>query len=840
MEEFTHGKILDRNIDKEMRESYIDYAMSVIVGRALPDVRDGLKPVHRRILYSMFEQGITSDKPHKKSARVVGDVLGKYHPHGDSAVYESIVRMAQDFSMRYQMIDGQGNFGSVDGDGAAAMRYTEVRLKPLAMEMMSDINKDTVDFTDNYDGSEKEPVVLPAKFPSLLVNGSSGIAVGMATNIPPHNLGEVIDGTIALIENPDISIDELMTHIIGPDFPTAGIILGKDGIHSAYHTGRGSVRMRARANIEVMSSGKQRILVTELPYQVNKASLIEKIADLVHEKRLEGISDLRDESDKEGMRIVIELKKEANANVILNQLYKFTQMQATFGVIMLALVDGVPRILNIKEVLEQYLRHQREVIVRRSRFELAKAQDRAHIVEGLKIALDFIDEVIATIRASHSDAKEKLMERFNLSERQAQAILEMRLRALQGMEREKLDEEYRELIKTIAYLTEVLQNDRLVLQIIKDELTKLGQKYADERRTVITRDDSDLSVEDLIAEEDMVITITKNGYIKRLNTNTYRQQRRGGRGVNGMTTKQEDFVEQIFIATTHHYLLVFTDTGRLQRLKVHEIPEAGRQAKGTAIVNLLSLNSGEKITAVITVKDFTDDKYLFMCTKFGTVKRCVLADYYSHRQAGIIAISLDEGDSLIGVKLTSGDDDIVISTAKGAAIRFDEAIVRPMGRMARGVRGISLADNDFVVSLDALSCLDELLVISENGYGKRTPVAHFRKTNRGGKGVYAMRCNEKTGDLVAILVVRAGDEIMIISREGVVIRVPASDISEQGRYAQGVRIIKLDDGDAVVDMAKVVSHEDKEDDLPELQSKQEKTEVESDEIEDVFGEGEDE
>lgn len=840
MEEFTHGKILDRNIDKEMRESYIDYAMSVIVGRALPDVRDGLKPVHRRILYSMFEQGITSDKPHKKSARVVGDVLGKYHPHGDSAVYESIVRMAQDFSMRYQMIDGQGNFGSVDGDGAAAMRYTEVRLKPLAMEMMSDINKDTVDFTDNYDGSEKEPVVLPAKFPSLLVNGSSGIAVGMATNIPPHNLGEVIDGTIALIENPDISIDELMTHIIGPDFPTAGIILGKDGIHSAYHTGRGSVRMRARANIEVMSSGKQRILVTELPYQVNKASLIEKIADLVHKKRLEGISDLRDESDKEGMRIVIELKKEANANVILNQLYKFTQMQATFGVIMLALVDGVPRILNIKEVLEQYLRHQREVIVRRSRFELAKAQDRAHIVEGLKIALDFIDEVIATIRASHSDAKEKLMERFNLSERQAQAILEMRLRALQGMEREKLDEEYRELIKTIAYLTEVLQNDRLVLQIIKDELTKLGQKYADERRTVITRDDSDLSVEDLIAEEDMVITITKNGYIKRLNTNTYRQQRRGGRGVNGMTTKQEDFVEQIFIATTHHYLLVFTDTGRLQRLKVHEIPEAGRQAKGTAIVNLLSLNSGEKITAVITVKDFTDDKYLFMCTKFGTVKRCVLADYYSHRQAGIIAISLDEGDSLIGVKLTSGDDDIVISTAKGAAIRFDEAIVRPMGRMARGVRGISLADNDFVVSLDALSCLDELLVISENGYGKRTPVAHFRKTNRGGKGVYAMRCNEKTGDLVAILVVRAGDEIMIISREGVVIRVPASDISEQGRYAQGVRIIKLDDGDAVVDMAKVVSHEDKEDDLPELQSKQEKTEVESDEIEDVFGEGEDE
>jgi len=840
MEEFTHGKILDRNIDKEMRESYIDYAMSVIVGRALPDVRDGLKPVHRRILYSMFEQGITADKPHKKSARVVGDVLGKYHPHGDSAVYESIVRMAQSFSMRYQMIDGQGNFGSVDGDGAAAMRYTEVRLKQLAMEMMSDINKDTVDFADNYDGSEKEPVVLPAKFPSLLVNGSSGIAVGMATNIPPHNLGEVIAGTIALIENPDISIDELMTHILGPDFPTAGFILGTDGIRSAYHTGRGSVRIRARANIEVMSNGKQRILVSELPYQVNKASLIEKIANLVHEKRLEGISDLRDESDKDGMRIVIELKKDTNANVMLNQLYKFTQMQTAFGVIMLALVGGVPRTLNIKEVLVEYLRHQDEVIVRRSRFELNKAQDRAHIVEGLRIALDFIDEVIATIRASHSDAKEKLMERFKLSERQAQAILEMRLRALQGMEREKLDDEYRELIKTIAYLTEVLANDRLVMQIIKDELIKLGEKYADKRRTIITRDDSDLSVEDLIAEEDMVITITKNGYIKRLNTNTYRQQRRGGRGVNGMTTKQEDFVEQIFIATTHHYLLVFTDTGRMQRLKVHEIPEAGRQAKGTAIVNLLSLNSGEKITAVIPVKDFTDDRYLFMCTKLGTVKRCVLADYYSHRLAGFIAITLNDGDSLIGVKLTSGEDNIVISTAKGAAIRFDEAVVRPMGRAAHGVRGILLANNDFVVSINAMSSLDELLVISKNGYGKRTPVDHFRKTNRGGKGIFAMRCNEKTGDLVAISVVRQGDEVMIISKEGVVIRLPAEGISEQGRYAQGVRIIKLDEGDAVVDMAKVVSHEDKDDDLADSELRKDVQQSDSEEIEDVFGVNKDE
>ena len=798
-----------------MRESYIDYSMSVIVGRALPDVRDGLKPVHRRVLYSMFEQGITPDKPHKKCARVVGDVLGKYHPHGDRSVYDTLVRMAQDFSMRYTLVDGHGNFGSIDGHKAAAMRYTEARLHKYALEMMADINKNTVDFVDNYDGEEKEPAVLPAKLPNLLVNGSSGIAVGMATNIPPHNLTEVIDGLVMLIDNPAATIDELMTKIPGPDFPTAGIILGTEGIKDAYHTGRGAIKLRARTVIEQMNNGKQRILVTELPYQVNKAQLIEKIAELVQLKKIEGITDLRDESDKDGMRIVIEVKREANASVILNQLFKHTQLQTTFGVIMLALVNGVPKILNLKEVMEHYLRHQEEVIVRRSRFDLEKAQARAHIVEGLRIALDFIDEVIATIRASHSDAKEKLMEKFNLSELQAQAILEMRLRALQGMEREKLDAEYKELIKTIAYLTEVLNNEKLVFYIIKDELKQIQEKYGYHRRTIITKDDSELSDEDLIAEEDMVITITNNGYIKRLNTNTYRQQRRGGRGVTAMTTKQEDFVEQLFITTTHHYLMVFTNKGRAYRLKVHEIPEAGRQAKGTAIVNLVSLTGDDKVAAVIPVKEYTDDLYLFMATAKGVVKKSVLSEYDSSRRDGLIAINLDDDDELIGVKLTNGSEEIILSTSKGAAIRFNEEDVRPMGRATRGVRGITLELGDRVVSMDSMQENGELLVLSENGYGKRTPLVNFRVTHRGGKGVYALRCNEKTGHLVAIEVVRPGDEMMIISREGVIIRINVNDISEQGRYAQGVRVIKLGDGDSVVDMAKVVSKDD-EDGVEEL------------------------
>ena len=816
MDLINNGKILSRDLNREMKDSYIDYSMSVIVGRALPDVRDGLKPVHRRVLWSMLEQNISPDKPHKKCARVVGDVLGKYHPHGDTSVYDALVRMAQDFSMRYPLVDGHGNFGSIDGHGAAAMRYTECRLRSYAMDMMADINKNTVDFIDNYDGLEQEPTVLPSRMPNLLVNGSSGIAVGMATNMPPHNLGEVIDAINILIDNPDAGLDELMKAIPGPDFPTAGIILGTEGIRQAYDTGRGVLRLRARTVIEQMDNGKQRILVTELPYQVNKAQLVQKIAELVHEKKVEGITDLRDESDKDGLRVVIEVKKEANASVILNQLFKHTQLQVSFGIINLALVNGVPKVLSLKELLEHYISHQKEIVVRRSQFDLEKAKARAHIVEGLRIALDFIDEVIQVIRSSHDNAKERLMERFGLSELQAQAILEMRLRALQGMEREKLDAEYKELIKTIAYLTELLGNEKLVLYVIRDELLKLQEKHSDPRRTVIIRDDGELTDEDLIADEDMVVTITKTGYIKRINTSTYRQQRRGGRGVTGMTTKAEDYVDQLFVTTTHHFLLVMTDNGKAYRLKVHDIPEAGRQAKGTAIVNLLSLTGEDRVTAVIPIKDFErDDQFLFMATKQGVVKKTVLSDFANIRNNGINAINLDDDDHLIGVRLTSGQEEIILSTARGAAIRFCEGDVRPMGRGTRGVRGVSLEYGDYVVSLDAMEENGELLVLSENGFGKRTPLKDFRITHRGGKGVYAMRCNNKTGELAAIKVVRPGDEMMIISRAGVMIRINVSDISEQGRYAQGVRVIRLDDGDLVAGMAKVISRDDEDSlDLP--------------------------
>ena len=807
----NNGKILTRDLNREMKDSYIDYSMSVIVGRALPDVRDGLKPVHRRVLWSMYEQNISPDKPHKKCARVVGDVLGKYHPHGDTSVYDALVRMAQDFSMRYPLVDGHGNFGSIDGHGAAAMRYTECRLRSYTMDMMADINKNTVDFADNYDGLEKEPTVLPSRMPNLLVNGSSGIAVGMATNMPPHNLGEIIDGIRILIDNPDASLEELMKAIPGPDFPTAGIILGTEGIRQAYATGRGVLRLRARSVIEQMNNGKQRILVNELPYQVNKAQLIQKIAELVHDKKIDGITDLRDESDKDGLRVVIEVKKEANASVILNQLFKHTQLQISFGIINLALVNGVPKVLSLKELLEHYIAHQKEIIVRRSQFDLDKAKARAHIVEGLRIALDFIDEVIQVIRSSHDNAKERLMERFGLSELQAQAILEMRLRALQGMEREKLDAEYKELIKTIAYLTELLANEKLVLYVIRDELLKLQEKHSDPRRTVIMRDEGELSDEDLIADEDMVVTITKTGYIKRINTSTYRQQRRGGRGITGMTTKAEDYVDQLFVTTTHHYILVMTDNGKAYRLKVHDIPEAGRQAKGTAIVNLLSLTGEDQVTAIIPIKDFErDDQYLFMATRQGVVKKTVLSDFANVRTNGIKAINLDEGDHLIGVQLTSGQEEIILSTARGAAIRFDEGDVRPMGRGTRGVRGVTLEYGDYVVSLDSMQENGELLVLSENGFGKRTPLKDFRLTHRGGKGVYAMRCNNKTGELVAIEVVRPGDEMMIMSRAGVMIRINVSDISEQGRYAQGVRVIRLDEGDLVAGMAKVINHDDDE------------------------------
>lgn len=812
MEDFTNGKILPVAIEEEMKDSYIEYAMSVIVGRALPDVRDGFKPVHRRVLYSMFDQGVTPDKPHKKSARVVGDVLGKYHPHGDLAVYGTIVRMAQDFSLRYPMVDGHGNFGSVDGDGAAAMRYTEVRMSPLALEMMRDLNKDTVDFMPNYDGDDEEPVVLPARFPNLLVNGSSGIAVGMATNIPPHNLCEVIDGVCHLIDNPYADIDELLQFIKGPDFPTAGLILGKEGFKAAYRTGRGTVKMRARAVIEQMSGGKQRILVTEIPYQVNKAKLIERIAELVRDKKIEGVADLRDESDRDGMRIVIELKRETNANVLLNQLYKHTQMQESFGMIMLALVNGVPQVLNLKQILQYYIDHQKDVVTRRCRFDLAKAEARAHIVEGLRIALDNIDQVVATIRAAKSteEARTNLMSRFGLSEKQAQAILEMRLRALTGLERDKLEEEYLELIKTIAHLTEILENERLLLYLIKEEIVAIKEKYGDERRTVIVRDEGELADEDLIAEEDMVITISNSGYIKRIPADTYRQQRRGGKGVTAMTTKQEDFVNKLFITSTHHYLLFFTNLGKVYRLKVHELPEAGRTAKGTALVNLLSLNGGEEVNAVIPVKEYEAGLYLFMATRNGIVKKSLLTEYDTNRSGGLAAINLDEGDELIGVKLTKGDEEIILSTSGGLAIRFPEEDVRPMGRVTRGVRGIRLNEGDFVVSMDTVQDDAELLVVSEKGYGKRTPLDEFRQTHRDGKGIYTLKCNEKTGHLVAIEVVKPGEEMMILSRDGIIIRINVNDISQQGRHTQGVTLIKLGEGDVVMDMAKVLSKDEEE------------------------------
>ncbi|MBQ1501288.1 MAG: DNA gyrase subunit A, partial [Firmicutes bacterium] len=721
-----------------------------------------------------------------------------------------LVRLAQDFSMRYTMVDGHGNFGSSDGDRAAAMRYTEARMAKIAMEMMSDLNKDTVDFVDNYDGEEKEPTVLPSRIPNLLVNGSSGIAVGMATNIPPHNLTEIIDGLIMLLDNPATDIDQIMEVVTGPDFPTGGLILGRQGITEAYKTGRGSIKLRARTVIEQMNNGKQRIVVSELPYQVTRSQLIQKIAELVQDKKIEGITDVRDESDKEGTRVVIEVKKDANASVILNQLFTHTQLQISFGVIMLALVGGVPKILSIKEMMEHYLHHQEEVIVRRSRFDLKRAQERAHIVEGLKIALDYIDEVIAVIRASHDDAKERLMERFNLSEEQAKAILDMQLRRLQGLEREKLDEEYRDLIKKIAYLTEVLNNEKMVQFIVKDELTQLRDKYGDDRRTVIVPDEGELTAEDLIAEEDMVITITNNGYIKRLSTDTYRQQRRGGRGVTAMATKDEDFVRQLFITTTHHYLVVFTNKGRAYRLKVHQIPEAGRHAKGTAIVNLLSLTGEDKITAVIPIREYVGDKYLLMATAKGIVKKSLLSEYDSSRKDGLIGIKLDEGDELIGVKLTDGDSEIILSTRNGSAIRFNESEIRPMGRATRGVRGISLNIGDSVASLDCLQDNGQLLLLSEKGYGKRTNMVDFRFTHRGGKGVSAIKCNDKTGHLIAIEVVCPGDEMMIVTKDGIIIRVPVDDISQQGRYAQGVRVIKLEEGDSVVDMAKVMTKEEED------------------------------
>ena len=807
MSEFENQKIIPVEIVKEMKKSYIDYAMSVIVSRALPDVRDGLKPVHRRILYTMHESGLYPDKGYRKCATTVGDVLGKYHPHGDAAVYDSMVRMAQDFSLRYPLVDGHGNFGSVDGDPAAAYRYTESKMAKLSVQMLRDIEKETVDFTPNYDERLKEPVVLPARFPQLLVNGSSGIAVGMATNVPPHNLKEVIDGVIALIDNPDITIEELMEYIKGPDFPTSGVIMGMSGIRSAYTTGRGKIIIRAKAEIEE-DGNRQKIIVTEIPYQVNKARLIEKIADLVKDKRLEGISDLRDESDRDGMRIVIELKRDANASIVLNNLYKFTQMQETFGVIMLALVDNKPAILNLKEVLEHYLKFQEDVIVRRTKFDLRKAEARAHILEGLRIALDNIDEIIRVIRSSYNDAKEKLCERFGLSEIQAQAILDMRLARLQGLERDKIDQEYAELEEKIAYYKKILSDEGMVLDIIKDELTEIKDKYGDERRTSISFDYSEIDMEDLIDEEDVVITLTHFGYVKRLKTDTYRAQRRGGRGISGLSTREEDFVEELFVTSTHNYILFFTNMGRMFKLKAYQIPEASRTAKGMAIVNLLELEANEKITATIPLKEFEDGKYLTMVTRKGTIKKTSLMEYNTNRSGGLRAIGLEEDDELIRVKLTDGTRDIIIGTHKGMAIRFNEQDVRPMGRTAHGVRGIKLKDNDYVVGASLVSEGVDLLIVSENGMGKRTNVDEYKVQQRGGKGVKTYKITEKTGDIAGIKTIDDNHDIMLITSDGVVIRTGANEISTLGRDTSGVRLMRLAEDIKVVAIARIDKEEE--------------------------------
>ncbi|GAV24083.1 DNA gyrase, A subunit [Carboxydothermus islandicus] len=809
---FSIGKVLPVKLEEEMKSSYLDYAMSVIVGRALPDVRDGLKPVHRRILYAMHILGMTPDKPHRKSAHIVGEVLGKFHPHGDVAVYDAMVRMAQDFSTRYPLIDGHGNFGSVDGDSAAAMRYTEARMAKITVEMLRDIDKDTVDFMPNYDNSTKEPVVLPSRIPNLLVNGSSGIAVGMATNIPPHNLREVIDGVVKMIDDPEVEIGELMKIIKGPDFPTGGKIMGRQGIRQAYTTGRGTIKVRAVTTFEKLSGGKTAIIVTELPYQVNKAKLIEKIADLVRDKKIDGIADLRDESDRKGMRIVIELKRDANPQVVLNQLFKHTQLQDTFGIIMLALVDNQPKILNLKEILFYYLEHQKNVVTRRTRYDLNKAEERAHILEGLKIALANLDEVIKIIRGSKDvdTARQGLMSRFGLTEKQAQAILDMRLQRLTALEREKIDEEYRELIKKIEYFNSILADERVLLGVIRQELLEIKEKYGDARRTQITNEESIFDEEDLIAEEDMVITITHQGYIKRLPVDTYKNQRRGGRGVTAMATKEEDFVRHLFVTSTHNYLLFFTNKGKVYRLKVHEIPEAGRQARGTPIVNLLYVDQDERITAIIPVKEFSDDHYLLMVTKNGIVKKTVLSEYDSSRRDGIIALSLEEGDKLIDVKLSTGQEEVIIGTKKGMAIRFSETDVRPMGRTAKGVRGITLSPGDEVIGLEVVDEQAELLTVTSKGFGKKTPFSEYRVQSRGGKGIINMKVTQKNGEVVGIVAVRPEDEVMAISGEGIMIRVKAAEISTQGRATQGVTLMKLNKDDQLTAVAKIAAQEEEE------------------------------
>ena len=802
--------IIRRDIENEMKTAYIDYAMSVIVARALPDVRDGMKPVHRRILYTMHEDGFTPDKPYRKCATTVGDVLGRYHPHGDASVYDALVRMAQDFSLRYMMVDGHGNFGSIDGDPPAAYRYTEARMSKIAVNMLTDIEKNTVDFMPNFDDRLQEPTVLPAKIPALLVNGSSGIAVGMATNIPPHNLTEVINGIIKIIDEDEVTNEDLMSVIKGPDFPTGATILGREGIKQAYTTGRGKITLRAEAEIEEMSGNKQRIIVSSLPYQVNKAKLIEHIADLVKEKRLEGISAIRDESDRQDkVRIVIELKRDANPQVVLNQLYKNTQMQDTFGIIMLALVDGQPQILTLRECLDHYIEHRKNVVLRRTKFDLDKAEARAHILEGLKIALDNIDEVIAIIRAAYDDAKERLMERFGLSEIQAQAILDMRLKTLSGLQREKIEEEYNELMKLIAYLKEVLSSETLVYGIIKDELIEIRDKFGDERLTKIVAAEGDIDVEDLIKEEQSVIALTHFGYIKRMPIDTYKSQKRGGKGITGIATREEDFVKQIFTASTHDTILFFSNKGKLYKLRGYEIPEAGRTARGTAIVNLLSLDAGEKVSAIIPIQNFAEGKYLLFATRDGIIKKTALSEYNSARKTGLLSITLKGEDELIDVRLTDGEDNIVLVTKEGMSITFDEKDVRPMGRVSQGVIGIRLNKDDQVIGMESIiaGANSTLLAITENGFGKRTELEEYRVQTRGGKGVITYKVTPKTGSIVGIRIVEEPDDVMLITDTGTIIRINVSEISILGRSTQGVTLMRTNEG-RVVSIEKITEKEE--------------------------------
>lgn len=825
-DEIKEQRIIPIDIESEMKRSFIDYAMSVIIDRALPDVRDGLKPVHRRILYTMYSSGFTPDKPYRKSVATVGEALKSFHPHGDAAVYDSLVRMAQDFSLRHPLVDGHGNFGSRDGDAAAAMRYTEARLAKISMEMLADINKDTVDFKPNFDEHEVEPVVLPSRFPNLLVNGSSGIAVGMATNIPPHNLGEVIDGINAVIDNPEITIDELMKFIKGPDFPTAAKIIGKKGIKEAYRTGRGRLIVRSEATIEEMPGNRHRIIVTEIPYLVNKARLIEKIAELVKDKKLEGISFLQDESGREEpVRIVIELKRDANPNVVLNQLYKNTQLQESFSVNMVAIVPTEdklyePRTLNLRQAIDYYIVHQEDVIRRRTKFELDKAEARAHILEGLKIALDHLDEVIKIIRNSKTEAlaKEGLSERFGFSEKQAQAIVDMRLGRLTGLEREKLENEYNELLEKIRYYKEVLANEILVHQIIKDELKVIKDKYANDRRTKIEIDEDEIDIEDLIQEEESVITMTHFGYIKRLPADTYKSQRRGGKGIIGLSTREEDFVKNLFVTSTHNFILFFTNKGRVYRLKAYEIPESGRQAKGTAIVNLLQLDGNEKVTTVIPIQEYKEGLYLVMATRNGLVKKTDLMEYDNIRKGGLAAVTLREGDELIDVKLTDGNQDIMLSTVNGMAIRFNETDARPIGRVSQGVKGIELDDSDYVIGMEVCTDNTTLLVVTENGFGKRTELEEYKVQTRGGKGILTYRITEKTGKSIGMMLVSEEDDIILISSDGTIIRMKVNEISILGRATQGVTLMRMSEGNNVVSMARMVNEETEDSDYADVEA----------------------